>query len=97
MPVMKSSDNNDFDFQLSKIQKMEAPPFLLTRIEQSIMNMQSIKMNKWQLAVISLSFIFLLTANVLVIKKQIPTKRSNSVELLSNSMNLVNSNQLYND
>jgi hypothetical protein len=95
--IMKSQDNFDIDQLLSRIQKVEAPPFLLTRIEQALLNSPSNGISKWQLAAISFSFLFLLTANVFVIKEQIPRKHTNSIEMLSNSMNLINSNQLYND
>jgi hypothetical protein len=94
---MKPKDTYEIDVLLGRIQKVETPPFMLTRIEQVINNSRSFKLNKWQIAAASFSFLFLLTANVLVIKKQLPKKRSNSIELLSNSMNLVQSNQLYNE
>ena len=83
--------------KLREIQQVEAPTFLLTRINQQIANTQNQSASiKWQLAFVLGAFI-LLTVNVWVFTRSNKTQSSSSIETVVSSMSLNNSNQLYNE
>ena len=88
--------NNQLN-KLKEIQQVEAPTFLLTRINQQIANTQNQSASiKWQLAFVLGAFI-LLTVNVWVFIRSNKTQSSSSIETVVSSMSLNNSNQLYNE
>ncbi len=88
--------NNQLN-KLREIQQVEAPTFLLTRINQQIANTQNQSASiKWQLAFVLGAFI-LLTVNVWVFTRSNKTQSSSSIETVVSSMSLNNSNQLYNE
>ncbi|MBP9215313.1 MAG: hypothetical protein KBF36_12185 [Chitinophagaceae bacterium] len=88
--------NNQLN-KLKEIQQVEAPTFLLTRINQQIANTQNQSASiKWQLAFVLGAFI-LLTVNVWVFTRSNKTQSSSSIETVVSSMSLNNSNQLYNE
>lgn len=87
--------NKDFQ-SLQKIKKVEAPPFLYTRIEQKIKNLQADKISlRWVLGG-SLSFCILLYFNISLINLNLNNEVStNNLELVLEDMNMNSSNQLY--
>ncbi len=88
--------NNQLN-KLKEIQQVEAPTFLLTRINQQIANTQNQSASiKWQLAFVLGAFI-LLTVNVWVFTRSNKTQSSSSIETVVSSMSLNNSNQLYHE
>jgi hypothetical protein len=84
---------------LKKIRKMDAPPFLFTRIKQQVNNLSSIEASiKWKWA-FALGLLFILTCNLSVIFKSnifIESKHA-SVKNLINDMNLSSKFDLYNE
>ncbi|MFT5168562.1 MAG: hypothetical protein ACI8P3_003806 [Saprospiraceae bacterium] len=87
----------DKTFQsLQRIKKVAAPPFLYTRIEQKIKNLQTPKVAwSWVLSG-SLSFCLLVYFNISLVHSSLNTGASaNDLELLIEDINRVSSNQLY--
>jgi hypothetical protein len=84
---------------LKRIKVVDAPPFLLTRINQQINNFTnteaSVKM-KWAFA---LTFIFVLALNVSILftSATATSKKNAEVENIVNTMNLSTQNDLYNE
>lgn len=79
---------------LSKIQQVDAPPFLLTRIEQAINRAQRENVSPtlaWSLGV---SFLFVFTVNVTVISNQISRLHQPTI---IETMHLSPTNTLYYD
>jgi hypothetical protein len=84
---------------LSRVQRVEPPAFLFTRIEQRIKNSLDYSFSRKQLALVSISLAIVLSINVVAISKYANTVKqsANSIEALDNSMSLSTSNQLYNE
>ncbi|HPH24507.1 MAG TPA: hypothetical protein PLW32_11525 [Chitinophagaceae bacterium] len=83
--------------KLREIQQVEAPAFLLTRINQQIDNTQNQSAPvKWKLAFV-LAAIILLTVNVWAFIRSNKTQSSSSIETVVSSMSLNNNNQLYHE
>jgi hypothetical protein len=81
---------------LNKIEKVDVPPFLQTRIEAKIQDLQMQKVPK-QWYVIAITTCFLLFAvNFLIIKSN-KTSTNNQESVLVEAYGLNTSNQLYND
>ena len=88
--------NNQLN-KLKEIQQVEAPTFLLTRINQQIYNTQNQSAPvKWKLAFV-LAAIILLTVNVWAFIRSNKTQSSYSIETVVSSMRLNNNNQLYHE
>jgi hypothetical protein len=87
--------NKDFQ-SLTRIKKVEAPPFLFTRIEQRVKNLRPDKISlRWVLGG-SLSFCLLLYFNITLINLNLNNEVStNDLELVLDDMNMNASNQLY--
>jgi len=86
--------NNPIDL-LEQIKKVDAPPFLLTRIKQKIENAQQASFSKglsWSL-VISLCMMLLL--NIAVMIKYTNTTTSIQDSTLAAAMNFLPTNSLY--
>ena len=83
---------------LKKIKKVDAPPFLYTRIEAKIEAMEAKEVPmKWVLAS-SFALSFLLFINIISIRSLFANGgNSNSLELIMDDMNLSPANQLYYD
>lgn len=78
---------------LEHIQKVDAPPFLLTRIQQKIDNKYLNKLSpRWALG-LSVSFIVIIVINISVIVNY--NKNSKPENNLAQSMNLMPDNNLY--
>jgi len=86
--------NNPIDL-LEQINKVDAPPFLLTRIKQKIENAQQASFSKglsWSL-VISLCMMLLL--NIAIMMKHTNSTTSIQDSTIAAAMNLLPTNSLY--
>jgi|694.fasta_scaffold04963_20 hypothetical protein len=82
---------------LKKIQPVEAPPFLLTRIRASIDLPTGEKLSAtWRFAFVAVALI-VLTLNVSAFFTLSNNKSSKGIEEVVNSMELSNSNDLYHE
>ena len=82
---------------LKKIEQVDAPPFLLTRIKQQIQNLENASAPvkwRWAFAVIAVVIIAL---NLSVFFNNNITKKSNGIETVVSTMQLSNTNALYNE
>ncbi len=77
----------------NKIQKVEPPLFLFTRIQQRIKNLESITVPKKYVWATALSLIVIVLVNIFVLTKSMAVKNQN--QNLVESMNLMPSNNLY--
>lgn len=82
---------------LKKIKQVEAPPFLLTRIKQQIQNLGNAPAPvKWRWA-FAASAIIILALNISVFFTRNSSATNTGIETVVSSMNLSNSNSLYNE
>lgn len=84
---------------LKQIQEVDAPPYLLTRIRQQLQNLDNIEAPvkwKWTFA---FSSVVILALNLSVFFKQVDVSREDNtgIETVVNSMNLVTTNNIYNE
>lgn len=79
--------------KLGRIQKVEAPSFLFTRIQQKIESEKSERMPLRTAVIINLSFAVILMLNVLVFIES--NSNSNSTESYAQSIQLISNNALY--
>ncbi len=80
---------------LKKIQKVEAPPFLLTRIMERIDSPANLPAPiSWRLAFVTTA-IFILSINVAVLFKLSTKQSSDGMEEVISSMELTTTNDLY--
>jgi hypothetical protein len=77
----------------NKIQKVEPPLFLFTRIQQQIKNLDNVSVSKKYVWATALSLIVIVIVNIFVLTKSITTK--NKTPNLAESMNMMPSNNLY--
>ena len=84
--------------QLRKVRKLEAPPFLLTRINAKIMARQAEQLpTSWKWAGVS-AFGLMLCLNLIGLKMSQSTARSPiAIETLANGLQMSNTNQLYHE
>ncbi|MES2762070.1 MAG: hypothetical protein V4677_07685 [Bacteroidota bacterium] len=78
---------------LDQIQKVDAPPFLLTRIQQKIDNKYLNKLSPRMALGLSVSFILIIVLNIAVVVNY--NKNSIKESNLAQSMNLMPDNYLY--
>jgi hypothetical protein len=82
---------------LKKIQKVEAPPFLLTRIRERIDSSSIEKAPAtWRFGFIAAAVV-VLSLNVSIFFKSSRTENKNGIGEEINSMDLSNTNDLYNE
>ena len=82
--------------KLKKIKPVEAPPFLYTRVKQSISSFDRRPAPiKWRLA-FSLTTIMVIAINIIVLVHSQHTK-SNDAEKVVSTMQLSSSNELYHE
>ena len=82
---------------LKKIKQVEAPPFLLTRIKQQIQNLQNAAAPvKWRWA-FAVSAVVIIALNLSVFFSSNITTKSNGIETVVSSLQLTNTNALYNE
>lgn len=89
-------DNEFIEQHLKSIQKVDAPSFLLTRIEAKLNSNQRSVISSKKIA-IAFSFTIALIVGNLFILNQMNTSTSDSQSSVFESMNLVKSNQLYHE
>ena len=78
---------------LGHIQKVDTPPFLFTRIQQTITNTYATKFSPRLTWTIGISFIFVLLINVMAINRSL--KQSYLNNNLVKSMDLMPDNSIY--
>jgi hypothetical protein len=100
MRINKKEMNIDNKLDVLKgIKKVDAPPFLLTRVKQQIHNLSSAEAPvKWKWA-FALTSIIIMMLNVTIFLKSNVTlpKKTSGVENVINGMNLSTKNDLYNE
>ncbi len=82
---------------LQKIKRVEAPPFLLTRIEAKINSYAPTHISPQWKWIITASFTILLFANAYVVFSFNKPVTVNNIEKVVTSMHLSTSNDLYNE
>lgn len=86
---------------LKQIKAVDAPPFLLTRIRQQIDNLNNVEAPvKWKWA-FAVSAVLISALNISILftsnDKTVVTDKAAGIESVVSSMNLTNTNQLYNE
>jgi hypothetical protein len=84
---------------LKNIKKVDAPPFLLTRVKQQIHNLSNVEAPvKWKWA-FALTSVIIMMLNVAIFLKSNASseKKTTGVENVINGMNLSTKNDLYNE
>jgi hypothetical protein len=84
---------------LKNIKKVDAPPYLLTRVKQQIQNLDNVEAPiKWKWA-FALTSVIVIMLNVTIFSKSNLTfeKKNTAVENVINGMNLSAKNDLYNE
>ncbi|MGB4844141.1 MAG: hypothetical protein WBP16_06735 [Ferruginibacter sp.] len=86
---------------LKQIKAVDAPPFLLTRIRQQIDNLNNVEAPvKWKWA-FAVSAVLIMALNISILftsnDKTVDTDKAAGIETVVSSMNLTNTNQLYNE
>lgn len=81
---MNNTRNNFPDELLGTILQVDAPPFLLTRIQQKIANQMKTRFSMRLTWALSFSFILVLTLNIFVLVKSTATstKKQNLAEIM---------------
>jgi len=83
--------------KLKKIGRADVPPFLFTRIKQSIDSMYEAPVSvKWKFAFVATAII-LLALNITLLQRSSNITKSAKVEQMINSMQLSSLNDFYND
>lgn len=92
-------ENNYETDILKSIKKVEAPPFLYTRIVSRIQAIESDKVPKgWAFTTgIAFSILLILNSFFIVTKISVKNPDNNKIEIVAKAMHLTNSNQLYNE
>lgn len=80
---------------LDHIMKVDAPPFLLTRIRQKIAVAKEQRLTPALAWVGTVSFIIILSVNVYIVAGNTDSKTSGKASKLAQSMNLFPHNSLY--
>ena len=81
---------------LKTIQKVEAPPFLYTRIEARLKNSVIEAPKNWKLAFV-FSAILIVCLNVLIFQLQFKNQKDTSIEQLAKGMRLNSNNYFYHE
>jgi hypothetical protein len=93
---MSSKDKNPLEMNLNdlqNIQKVDASPFLWTRIESKITQIVEDRVSKKQLVLYFASLVVLITINIYAFSSS--DSSSNSDSNLADQLELVDTNQLY--
>ena len=92
---MKNDDIENILGELKKIEQVETPPFLFTRIQQKITAKPSLNFSKKVVWAYGFAFLIILTVNIFVIFTKI-NEKTNEVNI-AQVMNLVPNNSIYNE
>lgn len=90
---MKHEVDTDFSYYLGNIQRVDAPPFLLTRIKEKIKTNPEIKVGMGWVLAGGMSLIMMLIMNVAIINRD--SVKHPKTQNLIESMNLAPENTLY--
>ena len=90
---MKHEVDTDFSYYLGNIQRVDAPPFLLTRIKEKIKTEPEIKVGMGWVLAGGMSLIMMLIMNVAIINRD--SVKHPKTQNLIESMNLAPENTLY--
>jgi hypothetical protein len=84
---------------LKNIKKVDAPPFLLTRVKQQIQNLSNVEAPvKWKWAFAMTAVIIMMLNMTIFLKSSVTSeKETTGVENVINDMNLSTKNDLYNE
>jgi len=84
---------------LQQIKEVDAPPFLYTRIQQQIQNLQQLEAPvKWKWAFACSTLLILLINISILVRSSAPVVKQNTgVENIVNSLGLSNTNDLYHE
>lgn len=91
---MKRKESDPLNM-LENIQKVDAPPFLLTRIREQIHELRSDHVSPRMAWGLGISFLLLLTINVFVLASL--SKQAGNEKSMVQSMELVQDNTLYHE
>ncbi len=89
---MNLNNLDNYINQLEQVQKVDAPPFLFTRIQQKINSSFEYQFSSKFVWSFGLSILFILLLNIAVIGFKINTKHQNN---LVNAMQLSPTNEIY--
>ncbi len=84
---------------LKNIKKVDAPPFLLTRVKQQVHNLSNVEAPvkwKWAFALTSV-IIMMLNVTIFLKSNESSEKKTTGVENVINGLNLSTKNDLYNE
>lgn len=87
-------ERDHIDEVLAKVKKVDAPPFLFTRIQARLEDVKSMSKSQWVLIVTSLATLFII--NAMVIRNSSATSK-NDQSSISQLYQVNPSNQLYNE
>ncbi len=90
---MKHEVDTDFSYYLGNIQRVDAPPFLLTRIKEKAMANSDIKVGRGWVLAGGMSLAMVLIMNVVIINRD--SAKQQKTQNLVESMNLAADNTLY--
>jgi hypothetical protein len=84
---------------LKNIKKVDAPPFLLTRVKQQIQNLSNVEAPvKWKWAFAMTAVIIMMLNMTIFLNSSVTSeKETTGVENVINDMNLSTKNDLYNE
>ncbi|MBX2905937.1 MAG: hypothetical protein KF744_07865 [Taibaiella sp.] len=94
MNVNRQKDGLDALKMLGEVARVDAPPFLLTRIRQRVANVQQRVSGKWVVAT-ALSMILIIAMNIYLVAGQRNNSRTETSHELAQAMNLLPQNSLY--
>lgn len=85
------------DEVLGRIQKMETPPYLLTRIHSKLEQMNDALLSRPKIVLVGSLFTLLLAINFLVVKDNLKQTQQENISAVANDFGLTSSNQLYHE
>ena len=85
---------NEFLNPLDSIQKMDAPPYLLTRIHQRIKHKAGNQLSTKTIWALSLSFLLLIFMNIIVVSFSLKHQDISKIDI-SSQMHLIPENSFY--
>lgn len=81
---------------LTKIEKVEVPYFLYTRIQQKILNHKAQQIRPVLAWALGISFILIILLNLFILKDSLSSKNSSAQHIVT-SMHLLQNNSIYHE
>lgn len=82
---------------LKKITPVDAPPFLLTRIQERLRTTtKTVASTQWQITFV-LTSIIMLVLNIGILLKVISTTKETGMDTVANAMHISTTNDIYNE